>query len=359
MKKVIFLAIAAAAALTACSKSEVVDSSVMNKAISFESYIGKDAQTKASVVTGVTSVNVNAFLYKLENAENRTFVSNFMTNQAVTRESAEATTWTYTPVRYWPAEDQAIDFVAWVPVADYTVSTGEGESATTETKNNIKVENATLTFNVPSDVTKQSDLIVSDPQPKMNGEVVALHFKHLLSRIGFQINANQLPEDADNKVVLKNVTLNGTFASSGTVDMTAATPAVSATKTGAGEGETQTLAAPTNAYILTGANFGYANDIITNGEKTNNADSYIMLIPDGNAPANINITYEIQTTNGDKTETITNEKVFTLTDPYEAGKAYKYVFEISLDAISFSVEIDEWGNETEVPINPATPEQGA
>lgn len=340
MKKVIFLAIAAAAALTACSKSEVVDSSVMNKAISFESYIGKDAQTKASVVTGVTSVNVNAFLYKIENAKNRTFVSNFMTNQAVTRESAESTTWTYTPVRYWPAEDQAIDFVAWVPV------------------NNASVENATLTFTVPADdVTKQTDLIVSDPQPGMNGDVVALHFKHLLSRIGFQINAKQLPTDEANKVVLKNVTLNGSFASSGKVDMTATNPAVVADREG--EGDAQVLKSPTQAYTLTGTNFGYTNDIITNGEKLNNNDSYIMLIPDGNVPANINITYEIQTTNGDKTETITNEKVFPLTGiTYEAGKAYKYVFEISLDAISFSVEIDEWGAETEVPINPATPEEG-
>lgn len=340
MKKVIFLAIAAAAALTACSKSEVVDSSVMNKAISFESYIGKDAQTKASVVTGVTSVNVNAFLYKLENAENRTFVSNFMTDQAVTRENAESTTWNYTPVRYWPAEDQAIDFVAWVPV------------------DNASVENATLTFTVPADdVTKQTDLIVSDPQPGMNGEVVALHFKHLLSRIGFQINAKQLPTDDANKVVLKNVTLNGSFASSGIVDMTATNPAVVADREG--EGDAQVLKSPTQAYTLNGTNFGYTNDIITNGEKLNNTDSYIMLIPDGNVPANINITYEIQTTNGDKTEIITNEKVFPLTSiTYEAGKAYKYIFEISLDAISFSVEIDEWGTETEVPINPATPAQG-
>lgn len=339
MKKVIFLAIAAAAALTACSKSEVVDSSVMNKAISFENYIGKDAQTKASVVTDVTSVNVNAFLYKLKDAENRTFVSNFMTNQAVTRESAAATEWSYTPVRYWPAEDQAIDFVAWVPVE------------------NASVENATLNFTVPADdVTKQTDLIVSDPQPGMNGEVVALHFKHLLSRIGFQINAKKLPNDDANKVVLKNVTLNGSFASSGKVDMTATEPTVVADREG--EGDAKVLKSPTLAYTLTGTNFGYTDAIITNGEKPNNDNSYIMLIPDGNAPANINITYEIQTTNGDKTEKITNEKVFTLTEPYQAGKAYKYVFEISLNAISFSVEIDDWGTETVVPINPATPDNG-
>ena len=49
MKKVIFLAIAAAAALTACSKSEVIDSKYGNDMIGFENYLGRDAQTKASV----------------------------------------------------------------------------------------------------------------------------------------------------------------------------------------------------------------------------------------------------------------------------------------------------------------------
>ena len=60
MKKVIFLAIAAAAALTACSKSEVIDSKYGNDMIGFETYLGRDAQTKGAVAD-VATVQENAF----------------------------------------------------------------------------------------------------------------------------------------------------------------------------------------------------------------------------------------------------------------------------------------------------------
>lgn len=364
MKKVIFLAIAAAAALTACSKSEVVDSTVMNQVIAFDNYVGKDAQTKAAIVTGdaITSVNVNAYLHPKTTKDGAGFVSNFMENQSVAK-SGE-----YSPAKYWPAVDQAVDFVAWVPVADYTVSTGEGESATTETKNNIKVEDATLTFTVPADVKNQSDLLVANPVLDQNraaeNTAVNLVFKHLLSRIGFQINATGVPgaEDNTTKVELVEVTLNGKFASEGTVDMT---------KT-YGEGENLTTkvvgTASEVAYTLTGENFGYTNNIIAQGEKQNTADSYIMLIPEGNEPANITVKYTVTTLNGEGTEddvVITNNSVFSLQteggEPfaYEAGKAYKYIFNITMQAISFEVVETPWDDETEVditPVNPATPE---
>lgn len=354
MKKVIFLAIAAAAALTACSKSEVVDSTVMNQVIAFDNYVGKDAQTKAAIVTGdaITSVNVNAYLHPKTTKDGAGFVSNFMENQSVAK-SGE-----YSPAKYWPAVDQAVDFVAWVPVADYTVSTGEGESATTETKNNIKVENATLTFTVPADVKNQSDLLVANPVLDQNRAAentkVNLTFKHLLSRIGFEINATGVPSADDNttKVELVEVTLNGKFASQGTVNMVAETPEVDGTPSEV-------------AYTLGGANFGYTNNIITVGESANTADSYIMLIPKNNEPANITVKYTVTTLNGEGTEddvVITNNSVFSLQTEgaekpfaYEAGKAYKYIFNITMQAISFEVVEEPWGNETEVDITPANP----
>lgn len=363
MKKVIFLAIAAAAALTACSKSEVVDSTVMNQVIAFDNYVGKDAQTKAAIVTGdaITSVNVNAYLHPKTTTDGANFTSNFMANQVVNKDGS------YSPSKYWPAVDQAVDFVAWVPVADYTVSTGEGESATTEKKNNIKVENATLTFTVPNDVKNQSDLLVANPVLDQNraaeNSAVNLVFKHLLSRIGFEINATGVPAADDNttKVELVEVTLNGQFASEGTVDMT---------KTYGEENPTTKVVGTASevAYTLTGENFGYTNNIIAQGSKTNTADSYIMLIPEGNVPANITVKYTVTTLNGEGTAddvVITNNSVFSLQteggEPfaYKAGKAYKYIFNITMQAISFEVVETPWDTETEVditPANPATPE---
>ena len=333
MKKVIFLAIAAAAALTACSKSEVVDSSVMNKAISFENYIGKDAQTKASVVekADIPFVYVNAYLHEKESVNGADFEATFMNKQEVDIEG------NYSPMRYWPAEDQAIDFVAWVPE---TTTTGD---AVTAVENNIKVENATLTFAVPEDVTKQTDLIVSGSQLDKNGGNVSLVFEHLLSRIGFQINAAGLPNDAVTKVKLESIVLNGTFASEGTVDMLAKSPVITAV-----------AEKVTPAYTLLGEHFSYTDNIIANRETLNNENAYIMLIPDTNVPTDITVTYKIETyKDGELAGTITNTKTFEIAEPYVAGYAYKYIFNVSLNAITFSVDVTKWDETTpDVEINP-------
>lgn len=335
MKKVIFLAIAAAAALTACSKSEVVDSSVMNKAISFENYIGKDAQTKASVVekADIPFVHVNAYLHSKETENGTGFKADFMENQKVTTDG------NYSPLRYWPAEDQAIDFVAWVPETTIT------DDAVTAVEKNIKVTDATLTFTVPAEATEQTDLIVAGSQLDKNGGNVPLQFQHLLSRIGFQINAAGLPNDAVTKVKLVSIVLNGTFASEGTVNMLNAEPIIEATT-----GDDKT----TPAYTLTGTHFGYTDNIIANGETPNNANAYIMLIPSNNNPSNITVTYKVETYNeGTLAGEITNVKTFNISEPFAAGYAYKYIFYVSLDAITFTVDVTPWNEEKpDVDINP-------
>ena len=337
MKKVIFLAIAAAAALTACSKSEVVDSTVLNQVIAFDNYVGKDAQTKAAIVTdtAITSVNVNAYLHPKTTTGGANFTSNFMTNQVVAKNG------TYSPLKYWPAVDQAVDFVAWVPV------------------NNATVTNATLNFTVPTRVMDQTDLLVANPVLDQNRAAantkVNLTFKHLLSRIGFEIQATGVPtaQDTTTRVELVEVTLNGKFAPSGVVNMTDSIPTV--------KGTVDTL-----AYTLTGENFGFTENVITSAQNT--ADSYIMLIPDGNEPANITVTYTVTTLNGTGTEddvVITNTSVFPLqpetvseTTPafaYQAGMAYKYIFKITMEAIQFEVVEIPWDNENETDITPANP----
>jgi hypothetical protein len=54
MKKVIFISALAIAAAVSCTKSDIVDTKFGNDVIGFESYVGRDAQTKASVETATT-----------------------------------------------------------------------------------------------------------------------------------------------------------------------------------------------------------------------------------------------------------------------------------------------------------------
>ena len=295
-----------------------------------------------------------------------------MVNQAVNKVAdGDGFKWDYQPSKFWPAADQVVDFVAWVPVDGYTDADGKSQ-------NNISVENATLTFTVPAEVKHQSDLLVAEAQMGVNrvaegtnNEPVSLKFKHLLSRIGFEIIATGIPTDNVNVVELVEVSLNGGFASSGTVDMTKDNKTT-------GEGTaavTNTLAiealpgTSTSKYTLTGTHFGWEDNRMTNATtvdgklvgRKNSDDSYIMLIPDGNSPTHITVTYTITTKGSDNNVTtddtvVTNTADFDLSGvTYEAGKAYKYIFKITLQSITFDVVETPWDEQDDIDITPKDP----
>ena len=300
--------------------------------ITFDNYVGKDAMTKAQVITVQDnqdlSVKVNANLRKADGTD--AFDANFMKNVDV-----NAKTGAYSPAKYWPAADQVVDFVAWVP-----------------TEKNIEVDNATLSFTVPEKAIEQVDLLVANPVIGKNGATedentpVALQFKHLLSRIAFEIVATDIPNDGINVVTLTELSLNGSFARTGTVAMTEPAPKVTADMTN-----------PVTKYEMKDY-FGYNNGVMSTSTG-NQATEYLMIIPDQNAPTHITVTYVVTTyetdAEGKPTTTvvgtpITNTTKFALQPAtgsfaFEAGKAYKYKFSIAMDTISFTVTEEPWGQE--------------
>lgn len=315
--------------------------------ITFDNYVGKDAMTKAQVITveGNENLNVLVNAYLRPAGAATPFDANFMESVAVNAKTGE-----YSPAKYWPAADQVVDFVSWVPA------------------DNIQVTDATLTFTVPAEAEDQVDLLVANPVIGKNGATettktpVSLLFKHLLSRISFEIVATDLPTDGVNVVTLEELSLNGAFASTGTVTMTDAAPKVTANMT-----------TPTAKYEMK-SYFGYTNGVMTNSTG-NAATEYLMIIPDQNAPTHITVTYVVTTyatdADGKPTTTvvgtpITNTTKFALQPEegsfaYAAGKAYKYKFSIAMDTISFEVTEDEWVEESPVDIEnnyeePATQE---
>ena len=350
MKKVIFISALAIAAAVSCTKSDIVDTAVDN-AIKFENYVGRDAQTKAEIVSTVETVEVNAWLHAKDPAATEVFQANFMNGQDV-----DVATGNYSPAKYWPNELQAVSFVGWVPVE------------------NVSVTDAILKFTVPTDVTAQTDLLVANPVMNVNGvSPVGLNFKHLLSRIGFQINVSGVAEnDEKNTIALTKVELKGSFANYGQVDMTKeegpATdkrPVIKAATVPADAPEGAT--ATTTGYTLTGDNFSLTNNVLVEGEHENDADSYIMLIPHTNAPTSIVVEYTITTTEAEgKSTVITNTAEFPLQPEtvseatpafaYEAGKAYKYIFDITMKTITFDVDVTPWDETAATPGTNITPE---
>lgn len=358
MKKSLFAILAVAACFASCS--EVIDSPVVDNPITFDNYVGKDAQTRAAVISNVSTVYVNAYLHKKESTAGAGFKANFMSQQTVTKTTSTdgAVSWTYTPVKYWPASDQAVDFVAWIDDARENVPSNI-TIRQTETTGSAKQYSDMMDFVVNSDIQKQTDLLVAEPVLDKNNagdnEPINLHFKHLLSRIGFEIVATGVPgvEDQTTIVTLDNITLSGSFANNGTVQMTKSPVVIEGTPA-----ET--------SYTLTGVHFGWTNiestqgfdetNIIRGGTTPNLSDSYLMIIPTGATPNKINVKYTVTTkdsegnTSGDP---IVNSADFSLTGvQYQPGKAYKYIFYITMEGITFDVVVDEWDEQPSQGLNP-------
>ena len=79
-----------------------------------------------------------------------------------------------------------------------------------------------IQFSVPETISKQVDFLATSFQENLSlnntpSGMVNLHFKHLLSRVGFKLQANQ---NNSVQITISDVTLSGTMPTSGTLDIT-------------------------------------------------------------------------------------------------------------------------------------------
>lgn len=370
MKKVIFLAIAAAAVLTACSKSEVIDSKYGNDMIGFETYLGRDAQTKASVadlnaLKAETYSGIGLYgFYTGKEVWGSSTTANLWANEklywgTITEEGTSTDAWVYTNTKYWTNEDDKYTFLAYAPWNHSTLTVSTGDD----------VKDPTVVYSVPTELADQIDLLYANDKvnttKKDNASGVGLQLKHALSRITVKASENI----DEYSYTIKAISLTGDFNSKGTLKLSDNSWTVAdadkkeqkyeflkTTKTAvvvptpkAAEGETPAV----TAYDFAGTN------------------NYLMIIPADfsgeNAEATLSITYS---TTFDNHESNDMTKTLPVKTKFEQGKAYalNLVFEPNEDnAITFTVDVTGWDTETQVeignpeegdPVTPATPEQG-
>ena len=187
MKKNLFgwLAMAAMLVGTGCSTDEVVNDYSPENAIQFGTYVGRDAQGRASLTT---TENIRSFgvfaIYHDDDATTAVTSPNFMNNEVVSKSAstsdspqAYGTGWTYSPIKYWPNEaGDLIDFYAYSPY--------ESNKRWNEGKVNISIA---------SDENNQIDYLVANAmlnknKNNTNGQVT-FTFNHALSRVGFKVEA--------------------------------------------------------------------------------------------------------------------------------------------------------------------------
>ncbi|MGM9860110.1 MAG: fimbrillin family protein, partial [Muribaculaceae bacterium] len=175
-----FLAMAAIAA-TGCSSEVENAAELKGNAIEFGTYVGRDANSRATVLDldGLKASGFGVFAYYTAQADYADGVpANFMKNQEVTY----STDWTYSPLKYWP--NNPGDKVTFFAYAPYNVT---GATLTPDA--------GTITFTVADAVAEQKDLTVSDASSTQNlakqaftGKV-EFNFKHVLSRVGLNVEA--------------------------------------------------------------------------------------------------------------------------------------------------------------------------
>ncbi len=183
-KNLIFSAMAfAALAFAGCSQDDTFNESpAVNNAIEFGTYVGRDAVSRASEITGQNLKTSNdgfgvfAYYTGISDFSNSYLNDkpNFMNNTQVTYKTIGSWTgWEYEPGKYWPSKPEKLSFFAYAPY--------NANAAYSDTKQNIKIP-----FEVKNTIADQVDLVyatqINQTKPD-NGNEVKFTFKHTLSRI--------------------------------------------------------------------------------------------------------------------------------------------------------------------------------
>lgn len=258
-KFIIFMAVAAAMALTACNKDADRVSFVDEpQGIGFGTYAGRSAITRAGSAglmddTKLQSTGFGVFAYHSDASAGETGFSatslpNFMYNQEVTY---SAGAWSYTPIRYWPNEHGSnatsdnVDKVSFFAYAPYVAEGSGTEGILSLTANNVPGD-PKVTYKVAAKPEDNVDLVwavtpeatswvtanggtveiakempyIDLIKPKTNGTINFL-FKHATAKLGFKVAGvfDQDDKDAATKITIASVTVKGQFARQGVLNL--------------------------------------------------------------------------------------------------------------------------------------------
>lgn len=371
MKKNLFLGFIACAtlAMTGCTNDGVVAEGAKTQpaAIEFGTYLGRDVQTRGTVMDNDALKNMGVYASYTANKDfDGTATPNFMYNQEVTK---GASAWTYSPVKYWPTTNgDKVSFFAYAP------HTTESNNVIAVNSDNKAANAPTLTVTLPTDLTKMVDFVagvqMNKTYPGTGDANTAVKFtlKHELTRVGIQakVNQNVYGTDAKNKtkIVITDIQLDavaeGQFYQSGVY-----TFPTDATKNGTWVGTAATAALDLSSlqtktpYTSTIATGYTKSGIILEGTTAKSLftnDQYLFLIPangttgltDGKATATI--TYDIVTEdaalNGGCSVTHAVKTVKIPANTLKQGTAYTLTFTINVDEVKLDAEVSDWGTDT-------------
>ena len=364
MKRFFFTVIALAAVAVSCTKSGVLESpQTYQDQITFEPYTGKAPVTKATVADDATLrggfrvIGFNAASNgSIADPTQKPYLSKMVTGTLKTvnvkdadgndviengeTKTEQITEWSYTGAMFWPDKaDDKLSFVAYglnvngTPVVNQTA--GESYGDVTIGQSDIFAQGtnyATFTYKVPDARTDQKDLLISPVNSGDNGRTVAMRLYHVLSRIGFSVDVqNATTGTTKPEVEITSIDLTGSFIETATFNLAEAVT-VSSNEVTYKRGGSEA----TKTYTFYGTDETTFKTSTTGKQAIhtgNENDRYMMIVP------------------GQGTEIIVKYKIggvqqkdakLTLTTPFEAGKAYEFVFTLSTVEVGFNVNVTDW-----------------
>ncbi len=335
MKRFFFSLIALSAAAIGCTQSAMLETPDLGgMEVSFSPYTGRTPESKATSIENVAGLanggGFNVYCFLNQEGKEPTV---YLDNEKVESKD-NGSTWAYTNLIYWPtAEGSSLDFVAYS-----TNGVGKG----------LEVSEDGFTFTVANDIANQIDLLATAYQAGntlAGGSSVTLKFYHLLSRVGFKIQASQT--DDNRKIKITNLALKGKMPKVGTLTF--------ADFTATGSESVSPVLSPSTAakdynpdgYTLISSPIVFDSNTNVTNIDLGTSGRYLMIMPHRNDDDDhyIKVTYAIGTETDGKT-IYSTEKEVELDLPsdftFVAGRAYEFVLQISTSKLSFEIDEQEW-----------------
>lgn len=326
MKRFFFSLIALSAVAVGCTQSAMLETPDFGGTeVSFSPYTGRTPESKATSIENVAGLAAGGFnVYCILNQEGKE-PTVYLNNESVSSNDG-GSTWSYENIIYWPtSEGSSLDFVAYS-------ANGVGKGLSAITKDGF-------TFTVDNNIANQVDLLATAYQAGntlAGGSSVTLKFHHLLSRVGFKLQASQTIENR--KIKITNLALKGNMPKVGTL-------------TFADSKETQlpVLTASTESKDFTTAYTVISSETIFDSNKNveditlGASGRYMMIMPHSNEDDDhyIEVTYAIGT-GTDYSSPKTVELDLPSDFRFVAGRAYEFVLQISTSKLSFDIEEQPW-----------------
>ena len=400
MKKIFTLAAVAALVLASCAKIETIDRNV-DEPIAFAGYAG-NALTKAGAygeetTTSLQTNGFGVFAYQTTGDYSASATPNFMYNTKVSTSS-----WTYSPIKYWPNQIQAgntdsqpatafqadkVSFFAYAPHVAATASSGAVSDVTegiTALTSNATAGDPKVTYKVSADLDKQVDLLwavskgaawtnvagttntPTSGKPYLNlqkpaiGTAIHFYFKHALAQITLkavaaynQTAAGGTAQDGV-KITIKQVELSVPGMTQTAVlnlnNTTADTP-LWESASGSADLALTVSGSNINSALLDGGDVAPASQPagVTASEQNVIVDGkYYTVIPKAaSTTVNVKVTYYVSTPDSDllkgysRVENVISKDV-VFSSGFAAGTKNTIKMILGISEVKFEAEVSDW-----------------